>query len=229
MARPDFITGLLAQQYTACLHHSRRRRTALHWRSYPALAERTVETVAAIAADAYHPDHNPVAASLLAAHRDGPGTPADTEITLLLVAARPLVLVLDPGDRYHDSRASLWAAVARRLAVLDPPAVAHNPVPFLVALLGRIRPDATKHPSEPVPSPVHSNYPVEAALARHPAPGCDVPEAAIARLYLDAIRRDSGWRDLGRYALYGRTASGVHQSRVARHRRRVAEAVGYVA
>ena len=56
---------------------------------------------------------------------DAPATTADdAEIVVLLVAARPLVLMLDPSDRNHDSRAALWASVARRLRALEPNHVA---------------------------------------------------------------------------------------------------------
>ena len=228
MAATDFITGLLTRQYAASLYASRRRRTADHWRSYPALAERTVDEAAAVVTDAYHPDHNIVAAALLAAHRERPGQPTDTEIILLLVAARPLVLALDPGDRHLDSRASLWSAVARRLSALTPADIAESTVPFLVALLGRIRPDASKHPSEPALSLHADSDRLEAALQRAPDPAHDVPAVAIARSYLAAVRNDRAGADLTRYALYGR-AAGVHQSRVSRQRHRLAHAIGYVA
>ena len=101
---------------------------------YPALAGRSVDEAAAIAADAYHRDHNAVAAALLAAHRDRSSIADDAEIVVLLVAARPLVLMLDPSDRNHDSRAALWASVARRLRALEPDHVAASPVPLIPLL-----------------------------------------------------------------------------------------------
>ena len=52
---------------------------------------------------------------------------------------------------------------------------------------------------------------------------------AIARVFLAAARQDRGWDDLARYAAVGRNRSGVHPSRVARHRQRIAASIGYVA
>jgi len=144
------------------------------------------------------------------------------------VASRPLVLALDPGDRHADSRASLWSAVARRLSALTPADIADSSVPFLVALLGRIRPDASKHPSEPDRSAQVDSDRLEAALQRAPDPDQDVPTVAIARSYLAAVGNDRAGADLTRYALFGR-AAGVHPSRVSRQRRRLAHAIGYVA
>ena len=226
----DYITASLQHQYELSLHQRRQRLTRTHWASYPALAHRSIPTVAAIVADAYHPDHNTVAAALLAAHRARPGQPTDTEMVLLLCAARPLVLLLDPTDRYRDSRASLWTSVARRYAVLDPVTVADSAVPFLVALLGRIRADAVRHPSEPVRD-IRRSIPVdetelEALLAR----GCthDVPDIAIARLYLAAASEQHGWNELTRYATTSHRGH-VPRGRAARHRIRIAKQIGYVA
>ena len=137
--------------------------------------------------------------------------------------------MLDPTDRHHDSRAALWASVARRLRALEPDHVAASPVPFLVALLGRVRTDAVKHPSEPRPGHVVNDATLERLLSRSPDPNHDVPAVAIARIYLDAVRRNGALDELAHYAVYGRVDGVVHPSRVARQRRRMAAAIGYVA
>ncbi len=225
----DYITANLNRQYAICLTHRRQRQTAEQWRDVPGLTGRPVDELAAIVADSHHHEHNLVAAALLTAHRVDRRPASETAIVLLLAAARPLVLALDPADRFRDSRASLWAAVANRLSALDPDDVAANPVPFLVALLGRIRPYALRHPSEPVGPIAASDAELELLLTRSHDPAHDVPAVAIARLDLAAARQDRGWNDLTRYAAVGRNRSGVYPSRVARHRRRLAHTLGYVA
>ena len=145
----DYITANLNRLYAIWLTQRRQRQTRQQWLRHPALSGRSVTDVAAIVADAHHPDHNDVAGALLAAHRSSVGPASETAMVLLLCAARPLVLVLDPADRYGDSRASVWAVMVNRLNSLEPQTVAASPVPFLVALLGRVRPDASRYPSEP--------------------------------------------------------------------------------
>ena len=102
-------------------------------------------------------------------------------------------------------------------------------MPFLVALLGRVRTDAVKHPSEPRPGHVVNDATLERLLSRSPDPNHDVPAVAIARIYLDAVRRNGALDELAHYAVYGRVDGVVHPSRVARQRRRMAAAIGYVA
>jgi hypothetical protein len=223
----DYITANLNQRFDAYLQPRRQHHTRQHWQHYPALASRDVQQAAAVVADANHPDHNTVAAALLAAHRDRPGQPTDTEMILLLAAARPLVLSLDPTDRYHDSRASLWMSVAARLARLTPGDITANPTPFLVALYGRIRPDAAKHPSEP--APLHTTDDLDTLAAHRNRSRDEVADIAIARIYLAAARRDRGWNAITRYVEVGRTRSRIHPHTVARHRRRIAQTIGYVA
>ena len=229
MACDDYIIANLNRQYTVCLTHRRQRQTAQQWRDVHRLSGRTVAEIAAIVADSQHCDHNQVAAGLLAAHRADSGPASETATVLLLAAARPLVLTLDPSDRFHDSRASLWSAVVHRLSGLDPDDVAANHVPFLLALLGRIRPYALRHPSEPAGPIPASDAELELLLRRNHDPAHDVPAVAIARLDLAAARQDRGWSDLTRYAAAGRTRSGVYPERIARHRRRLAHTLGYVA
>lgn len=226
MARTDYITGTLNGRYQSCLTRTRRRRTECHWRSYPILAGRSIEAVAAIVGDANHPDHNAVAAALLITHRDRQPFDDDTEMTLLLCAARPLVLALDPGDRHDDSRAVLWCSVARRLQLLVPDDVATAQVPFLVALLGRLRPDA-QYRRRPVELTLVPAASLEQRICPHP--DNNVAARAIARIYLAAARRQPGWDDLVRYTTQGATRSNVHSQRAARHRSRIATTIGYVA
>jgi len=223
----DYITANLNRHFAACLTHRRQREASAQWREVPGLAGRAVSELAAVVADSHHLDHNQVAGALLAAHRDGRAP--DTAMALLLSAIRPLVLVLDPADRFHDSRASLWSAVATRLSRLNPDDVAASTVPFLVNLIGRIRPYARRHPSEPAGPIAASDAELELLLTRVHDPAHDVPAVAIARLDLAIARQDRGWADLTRYAAAGRNRSGVYPSRIARHRRRLAEAIGYVA
>jgi hypothetical protein len=223
----DYITANLHRHYAVCLTRRRQREAAEQWQDVDGLAGRSVSELAAVVADSHHRDHNQVAGALLAAHRNGQA--ADTAMVLLLSAARPLVLVLDPADRFHDSRASLWSAVATRLSCLDPDAVATSAVPFLVNLLGRIRPYARRHPSEPAGPIAASDAELELLLTRAHDPAHDVPAVAIARLDLAIARQDHGWTDLTRYAALGRNRSGVYPSRIARHRRRLAHHLGHVA
>ena len=225
----DYITTNLNRNYAICLTQRRQRQTRQQWLQHPALSGRSVTDVAAIVADAHHPDHNDVAGALLAAHRSAAGPSSETAMVLLLCAARPLVLVLDPADRYGDSRASVWSVVIHRLNSLEPDAVAAGPVPFLLALLGRVRPDAARYPSEPVGPLAASDAELELLLSRTYDPEQDVPTVAIARVFLAAARQDRGWDDLTRYAAAGRSRSGIHPSRIARHRQRLAESIGYVA
>ncbi len=224
MTHGDYITALLHDHYQACLLPRRQRRARNHWQDWPALRGRSVDTVARIISDARHPDHNQVAAALIDAHRQRPRP--DVEMTLLLAAARPMVLLLDRHDRHGDSRAALWAAVARRLTTSDPAAIAFGPTPFLIQLLGRIRSDAAKRPSEPVPDPhcVHRND-LEGLLAPR-VEFDEVATRALARRDLDHLRHDRAWPALERYALHGR-ASREHPSHIARQRRRLADAIDY--
>lgn len=223
-AGSDYITALLNEHYQACLLPGRQRRTRTHWQAWPALRERSVDTVAEMISDARHPEHNQVAAALLEAHRQRPRP--DVEMTLLLAAARPMVLLLDRRDRHGDSRAALWGAVARRLASFDPTTIAASPVPFLIQLLGRIRSEAAKRPSEPAPDP---RCVERADLEQLLPPAADTDEVAtraLARRDLDALRHDRAWPALERYALQGR-ASREHPSHIARQRRRLAEVIDY--
>jgi hypothetical protein len=223
----DYITANLNRHHAICLTYRRQRETGEQWRDVPGLSGRPVTEVGAIVADAHHSDHNQVAGALLAAHRAGRAS--ETAMILLLASARPLVLALDPDDRFHDSRASLWSAVVKRLSDLDPDDVAANALPFLVALLGRIRPYAFRHPSEPAGPIAASDAELELLLSRSHDPAHDVPAVAIARLELAVARQDRGWNDLTLYAASGRNRSGVYPSRIARHRQRLAKTLGYVA
>jgi hypothetical protein len=224
----DYITAHLNRLFDGALQPRRQRQVERHWTAYPPLAGRAPREVATIVADAYHPDHNLVAGALLAAHRDRAGQPTDTEMVFLLCAARPLVLMIDPTDRHADSRASLWSSVACRLAHLDVAEVAASPVPFLVALLGRIRPDAAKHPSEPARQTFPPEVQFEALTNRRASHDHGTAGSAIARIYLDAARHQRGWHIVARYTL-DRHANRPPRSSVARHRRRIAEDIGYVA
>lgn len=224
----DYITAHLRQLRSTALRERRQRVTRQHWSTYAALAGTSLDEAATIVADAYHPDHNLVASALLAAHRDRAGQPTEAEMVFLLCAARPLVLMLDPTDRHGDSRASLWSSVACRLAHLDPNEVAGSPAPFLVALLGRIRPDSMKHPSEPRPQTFATVVEFDALVARRTVGTHDTANRAIARVYLDAARRQRGFDLVAEYTLEP-TSRGLARSTISRHRRRIAEDIGYVA
>ena len=90
-------------------------------------------------------------------------------------------------------------------------------------------PYALRHPSEPAGPIAASDAELELLLSRIHDPAHDVPAVAIARLDLAIARQDRGWDDLTRYAAAGRNRSGVYPSRIARHRRRLAQSIGYVA
>ena len=165
----DYITANLNRHYAICLTHRRQRQTGEQWRVRPRPGGPTGGRGRGDRRRRPPPRPQPGRRALLAAHRDG--RPAsETAMVLLLAAARPLVLALDPADRFHDSRASLWSAVANRLSALDPDDVAANPVPFLVALLGRIRPYALRHPSEPAGPIAASDAELELLLDPQPRP-----------------------------------------------------------
>lgn len=228
MSDTDFITAHLSQLRHTALSQRRQLRLQRHWRPYPALAGRTPSQVADIAADAYHRDHNAVAAALLAAHRARVGQPTDAEMAFLLCAARPMVLLIDPSDRYGDSRASVWSSVACRLARLDPDEIAASATPFLVALLGRIRPDAAKHPSEPRRLVVAHEAQFDRLAERRVAARHDTANRAIARVYLDAASRHRSWDVVARHLL-DLDVDHTPSSTVSRHRRQIARHIGYVA
>ena len=186
--------------------------------------------IAAIVADSHHADHNQVAGALLAAHRADNGQASETAMVLLLAAARPLVLVLDPSDRSRTPERACGrpssTGSAASTPTPSPPARCRSSSTCSAAS----GPYALRHPSEPVGPIAASDAELEVLLGqRHHDPDQDVPGVAIARLDLAAARQDRGWADLTRYAAAGRNRSGIHPSRIARHRQRLAESLGYVA
>lgn len=221
----DYITDTLNARYERCLHPRRQQRIVQRWQARPALAGRSLAEITAIVTDGYHPDHNRVAAAIIDAHHRRHDDRDDDAMTILLVAARPLVLSLDPGDVDRDSRATLWNAVGSRLQAMTAAEIVDNPTPFLVTLLGRIRHlkagSPSRRDSEPT-SPIRDRD-----LA--PTHTVDVADQVIDRHLLDQIRQQPAWADLAYWLRAGEAASGIHHQWAARTRRQLATTVDYAA
>lgn len=222
----DYVTDTLNARHERCLHPLRQRRTLQRWRTYPAVTGKTMPEITAILADGHHPEHNRVAAAVLDAHHRRRDDHDDDAMVLLLVAARPLVLSLDPRDIDRDSRATLWNAVGWRLETMTVTEITDNPTPFLVMLLGRIKYLKAGSPSRR-----------DAAATRFiidpdtfaPAYAVDIVNQVIDRAVLDHLRQQPDWPDFARWLRTGQAASGVHHQWAARTRRQLARAVGYAA
>ena len=227
MSTPDFVLRTLNQRYQRCLAPSRQQRTTLRWQRYPALAGRTVSEIAAVITDGYHPDHNPVAAALLEAHHHRRDLTDDDAITLLLVAIRPLVLLLDPHDADNDGRASMWHDAGRCLATLTPAEILDHRSPFLVVTFGRLRAGrTTRHARRPAGTlQIAPQDPTDICGRNRDI----VADRVIARIDLQQLTQQPGWNRLAAWLEHGSEISGEHRQWVARTRRQMAETVGYAA
>jgi hypothetical protein len=137
----DPITAKLDRLYSLCRTPRHEQRIQRRWATYPALAGRSLDDIAGTLADPDDPDHNPVLADLLHAHRSGDPDAS----TVLLIALRPIVRSLVPRNRsLANALANAWAAVGARISSTDPDEVRRHARPFLGVLHGRIRRDSNR-------------------------------------------------------------------------------------
>ena len=234
MATRNPIADQLGALYEQCQRPVHHRRIQQRWTRYPALDGITLNHIADVLADPDHPDHNPIAADLLRAHRAGDRDAA----TVLLIAARPVVRLFNRSRSNPDaSLTHLWAAVGKLIATTDPDATDASPKPFMVTMIGRIRRDTARY------SAFHTHGYIPAGrtdtdISDHLDSRTDhtsrTENAAIARICLEQIgahvrsgrHGEDRWQELVHQSFRAGNDPGVssaNRNRVLRLRRHLAE------
>ena len=186
MACSDFITGSLNQQYDTCLTPADSARSSNG--AVPGAGRPTVDECGASSLTAYHRDHNAVAAALLAAHRDhfDRRRHGDRRAPRRCPASRAHARPRRPEPRLAGQPVGVGrpATPRPRTRRTSPPARCRSSSPSSAG-------------SAPTPSSIPANRRPRRQrrrtrtppVTRHD-PDHDVPAVAIARIYLDAVRRN---------------------------------------